>query len=282
MFTYKIVLQYDGTRYAGWQRQGRRGARGPVLRTVQGETEKALETALRRKVVLEGSGRTDAGVHAVAQVAHFAAQRPLDVRRIKGALNGILPADIRVSDILPAPRAFHARYQTSAKTYVYVLAVGSRKSAFRLPWVTEVPYDLDLRAMRRAARAFIGRKDFKSFQGRDRVARGSVTRVDAVRVRRVPQQTLLPFLSGRSFVILEVTAAGFLRSMVRNIAGTLIEVGRGALPARAVAGILRARDRRQAGPCAPAKGLFLKEVLYPASKGLVKEKRPSRRKDRHE
>jgi len=263
MPTYKLILQYDGSRYAGWQRQTRRG-RGPqpVFKTVQQEIEEALQKILRRKICLVASGRTDAGVHALAQVAHFSSARRVDPTRLKGALNGVLPSDIRVSDIGKAGRSFHARFSTRSKTYVYLLSAGARKGAFHLPWVTEVPYDLDLRAMRRAARVLVGRHDFKSFQGHDRVARGSVTRVDSVRIAGRKDKTGLPFLSGRTFVMIEMRAAGFLRGMVRNIVGTLIEIGRGRMKAGRMAQILRGCDRRLAGPCAPAKGLFLKEVSY--------------------
>ncbi len=267
MRTYKLTLQYDGSRYAGWQRQTRREGSGrssprPAFRTLQQEIEEALQKVLRHKVSLVASGRTDAGVHAAAQVAHFSSACKVDVGRLKGALNGILPRDIRVSDIEEVLRSFHARFATQAKTYVYVLSIGATKVAFDLPWVTEVPYDLDLRAMRRAAGVLVGRHDFKSFQGQDRVERDSVTRVDAIRITRTKDKTGLAFLSGRTFVTIEITAAGFLRGMVRNIVGTLIDVGRGRLKAESMPEILSGRDRRLAGPCAPARGLFLKDVSY--------------------
>ncbi len=264
MRTYKLTLQYDGSRYAGWQRQTRRRGSGsrPALRTLQQEIEEALQKVLRHKVSLVASGRTDAGVHAVAQVAHFSSVRRVDAWRLKAALNGILPRDIRVSDIEEVSGSFHARFTTQAKTYVYVLSLGAKKSAFELPWVTGVPYDLDLRAMRRAAGVLVGRHDFKSFQGHDRVIRDSVTRVDAIRITRTKDKAGFPFLSGRTFVMIEIRATGFLRGMVRNIVGTLIDVGRGRLKADNMAKILRGRDRRLAGPCAPARGLFLKDVSY--------------------
>ncbi|MGE5279851.1 MAG: tRNA pseudouridine(38-40) synthase TruA, partial [Deltaproteobacteria bacterium] len=228
MPTYKIILQYDGTRYAGWQRQdGRtsRAGRQAGSRTIQAEVEKALKTALRRAVAVSASGRTDAGVHAVAQTAHFSVPKTVDPWRLKGSLNGILPADIRVMDIREAPAAFHARFKARAKTYVYVIGMGPERSAFVLPWAVEVPYALDAGAMRRAARVLVGRHDFKSFQGHDGTPRASVTRVDAVRVLRAGSRTLFPFLAGRSFLVIEVTASGFLRGMVRTLVGTLIEVG---------------------------------------------------------
>lgn len=271
MRTIKLVLQYDGTRYAGWQRQTRRraiakGHRSPVTRhpskTVQETVERALETALRRKVCLVASGRTDAGVHAAAQVAHFSTRGKVDTWRLKAALNGILPRDVRVADIRETSRSFHARFDTRTKTYAYVISLGAKKAAFELPWVTEVSYDLDLRAMRRGARVLVGRRDFKSFQGHDRAVRSSRTRVDAIQIRKTQDKTGLPFLSGRTFVLIEIKAVGFLRGMVRNIVGTLIDVGRGRLKAGSVQAILDGRDRRLAGPCAPARGLFLKDVSY--------------------
>ncbi len=268
MYTIRLTIQYDGTRYAGWQRQTRRkGPAGPrpAFKTIQQEIEEALQKVLRHRVSLVASGRTDAGVHALAQVAHFSSTRQVDPRRLRAALNGILPRDICVSDIREAGRSFHARFSTQAKTYVYVLSSGSKRDAFHLPWVTEVPYDLDLRAMRRAAKCLVGRHDFRSFQGHDRVARGSVTRVDAIRITGKKDKTGFPFLSGRTFVTIEIRAAGFLRGMVRNIVGTLIEIGRGRLKAGSMAEVLRGRNRRLAGPCAPARGLFLKEVSYPRS-----------------
>jgi len=273
MHTIRLTIQYDGTRYAGWQRQtGRRGAGPrPAFKTIQQEIEEALQKVLRHKVSLVASGRTDAGVHALAQVAHFLSQHRVDTQRLKAALNGILSRDICVLDAREAGRSFHARFSAQAKTYVYVLSPGVKRDAFHLPWVTEVPYDLDLRAMRRAAGVLVGRHDFRSFQGSDRAARGSVTRVDAVRIRAKKDKGGLAFFSGRTFVTIEIRAAGFLRGMVRNIVGTLIDIGRGRLKAGSMAQILQGRDRRLAGPCAPAKGLFLKEVFYSCSSSRSRE-----------
>lgn len=262
MPTFKLVLRYDGTRYAGWQRQTRRGSSIGAARllTVQEEVEKALEQVLRRKVKVEASGRTDAGVHALAQTAHFSTNKSVDLFRLRGSLNALLPSDIAVLSVEKATRRFHARFDASRKTYQYLVLAKPIKSVFSLP-VCAVPHPLNVRQMHREAQVLVGRHDFRSFQGADRVPRQSVTTLYKVSVRRVKSPGI-PFLAHEALILFEIQGAGFLRGMVRNIVGTLLDIGRGKIKKGELKTILAAKDRRRAGFCAPARGLFLSEVSY--------------------
>jgi len=264
----KLILQYDGTRYAGWQRQSRRapasgsGGAAPRFRTVQEEAEKALEKIVGHQVRLVGSGRTDAGVHAVAQPAHFTTASTIPADRLLRALEHYLPEDIGVADVQEADRRFHARFSAQSKSYRYVIIPACEKSVFLDRFAFPVKYPLSVALMRRAARCLVGRHDFSSFKASDRVLRKSVTRIKKIRVYRRKGEDSLPFLKNAELIIVDIEASGFLRGMVRNIVGTLIDIGRGRLAPDAMEEILKRRDRRHAGFCAPARGLYLRSVRY--------------------
>jgi tRNA pseudouridine38-40 synthase len=269
MRTIKVVFSYDGTRYAGWQRQSRRaavaglgGGTAPRFRTVQEEAEKALEKIVGHQVHLVGSGRTDAGVHAVAQPAHFTTTSTIPASRLLRALDHYLPEDIGVVDVREADRRFHARFSAKSKAYRYVIVPACEKTVFLERFVFAVKYPLSIALMRRAARCLVGRHDFSSFKASDRVLRKSVTRIEKIRVFRRKGEDSLPFLKNEELIIVDIEASGFLRGMVRNIVGTLIDIGRGRLAPDAMEGILKRRDRRHAGFCAPARGLYLRSVRY--------------------
>ncbi len=243
--TFKILLEYDGTGYSGWQRQKDRP-------TVQGEVEAAVRRITGHHAAVHGSGRTDAGVHALGQVAHFRCRTRLDGATIGRALNAVLPPDIAVRACDRAPDTFHARYDTSAKTYRYRIDNRAVRPAVGRQYAWHLRRSLDREAMHRALPHITGTRDFKAFE-----ATGSPR---SHTVRTVTAAELLP--EGDGCLRLEITADGFLKFMVRNIVGTLAEVGLGRRTSGSVAAVLDSGDRRRAGPTAPAHGLFLVRVFY--------------------
>jgi tRNA pseudouridine38-40 synthase len=247
MRTLKLTLQYDGTHYVGWQRQ----AEGT---SIQGLLEAALQPLAGAPVTLHGAGRTDAGVHALGQVASVTMATTLDRGTLVRALNAVLPPDVRVTAVEDAPAEFHARFSATGKVYEYRIVNAPIVSPFIQRYAWHVIPPLDVGAMRQASAALIGRHDFASFQ-----AAGSSTHTSVRALRR------LEWVAGSgpdTPTVMRVEGDGFLRHMVRTIAGTLVEVGLGRRPPDATASILAARDRTLAGPTAPAHGLFLVRVLY--------------------
>lgn len=244
MRTIRLVLEYDGTSYAGWQVQ-------PGQDIVQGLLEAALETITGEPIRVVGSGRTDAGVHALAQVAHFETHSAMSPEEFLRALNSLLPRDIAVREASEAAEGFHARYSAKRKLYRYVLLQGETRSAFGHRYGWEVGYALDVDAMRQAAKYLLGTHDFSAF----RASGGSAT--DPVRTLH-----RLEIDEQGADVIVLAEADGFLRHMVRALVGTLVEAGRGRIGPDEVKAILEARDRSRAGPTAPPQGLFLLEVTY--------------------
>jgi len=242
--TFKLTLEYDGSRYHGWQIQ-------PDLPTIQGELEAAVRQVTQQPIDVVGAGRTDAGVHALGQVAHFSTIARLSAEEWQRALNGLLPHDIAVLAVEQAPDTFHARYAAKSKLYRYRILTRAYRSALERTRTWHVWHHLDAATMREAAACLVGNHDFSSFQG-------SPTDTDKP-VCEITRLTVEP--SGNELAI-EVEANRFLKQMVRNIVGTLVEVGRGKLQAGNVAEILAARDGTKAGPTAPAHGLYLVKVDY--------------------
>ena len=245
MPSFKITIAYDGSQYVGWQRQ----AAGT---SVQGLLEDALRELDGRDVTVHGAGRTDAGVHALGQVANFALVRDTTPDVVVRALNARLPHDVRVLSAHEVPEAFHARFDAMSKTYRYRLSNAGVLSPFERAYAWHVPGSLDVQAMAAAARLVEGRHDFAAFQTTGG-ATGSTERV-------VLSSSLTS--SDDGIILYEVTGRGFLRHMVRAIAGTLMEIGRGRQPIEWMRGVIDARDRGQAGRSAPAHGLFLVRVDY--------------------
>lgn len=242
----KLDLQYIGTRYHGWQSQ-------PGGQTVQDLLQQALGRILREAVRATGAGRTDAGVHARGQVAHVLTASPMPTERILRGANALLPPDIRIIAVREVPIGFHACRDAVTKHYAYRFAVGEVVPPFAEPFVHHVRGGADVARMARGAAMLIGRHDFSSFCAaeciiKDRVRRITLSRVDDA--------------NGDGIAVFRVSADGFLQHMVRNLAGTLIEIGRGRMEPDRIGAILAARDRRAAGPCAPAKGLTLERVDY--------------------
>lgn len=242
---YRLLIAYDGTDYQGWQRQ----TEAP---TIQGAIEQVLERVTREPAVLTGAGRTDAGVHAWGQVAHFNTRSTLGGEKLFRALAALLPADIVVRALDEVPSAFHARFGTRRKTYDYLLWTGPRPVPFyrRYSWWVRQP--LDLEAMEQGLAALLGERDFSAFR-----TAGS----------RVSHSVRTMFRAGltrdrRGWLRLRFEADGFLRHMVRNLVGGIVRLGLRKISHEEWLEIIGSRDRAQAGEMAPPQGLFLRRVIY--------------------
>ncbi len=244
MRNIKLLIEYDGTNFCGWQRQNNG-------RTIQEEIEKALEKVLKRPVKIHGSGRTDTGVHALGQVASFKANITVPMDKIPLALNSLLPEDISVKGASEVEEDFHARYSAKGKKYIYQIYNGPLRSPLLRNYAYFVTQPLDLNRMQEAARCFLGTHDFKGF-----MASGSSVQ-DTVR-----NLYKLDVYFHEKIIKIEIEGNGFLYNMVRIIAGTLVEVGKGKIPAEDMKSIIASGIRESAGPTAPAQGLYLAEVFY--------------------
>jgi len=242
---FKLVIEYDGTAYHGWQRQ-------MADRSIQAEIEQALAVMTRQTITLAASGRTDAGVHALGQAAHFACETAIEPEGFRRGLNSLLPDDIVIKTCERVPDAFHARYDARRKTYRYRLLNRAVPTAVDRRYVWHIRKKLQIEAMRAAARHLVGRHDFKAFEGT-----GSPR---ASTVRTLFRVELAVETGG--YLIIEIKGDGFLRYMVRNIVGTLVEVGRGKITPEGFKAILESKERKQAGATAPPQGLFLVSVDY--------------------
>lgn len=240
----KVAIQYDGTDFHGWQIQ-------PGLRTVQGCLADALRRLSGEKVKIIGAGRTDAGAHALGQIANFHLEKEFDVAELQRALNSLLPWDVRIVTLSHAPDRFHARRDARSKLYRYQIYTGPVISPFAYRYYLHFPRSLDIEKMEEAAEAFIGAHDFTAFAAS---ASSSSNRV------RTVFRSELARAGRRLFYLIE--ADGFLQHMVRSIVGTLIEVGLGRIGPDEIELILRSRERARAGPTVAARGLFLVRVNY--------------------
>lgn len=246
---YKITLQYEGTRYDGWQKQGN------TDRTVQGKLEQILERMAGEPVEVHGSGRTDAGVHAAAQVANFHMPEGWEGKEaeIFGYLNRYLPEDIAVTDIAPVPERFHSRLSAQRKVYRYEIETGPKQDVFARRTRYGLGRKLDAEAMKKAAKLLCGTHDFASFCGNKRMKKSTMRTLYAVTVACEP---------GESLVTVTFVGDGFLQNMARIMAGTLIEVGLGKRPWQGMTAVLEAKNRQAAGFTAPPEGLCLAGVIY--------------------
>jgi len=245
MTRWKLTVEYDGRSYVGWQRQA-------AGQSVQGEIESAIAKFSGETPRLHAAGRTDAGVHALGQVAHFDLERATEAKVVREAINAYLrPQPISIVDAEPVPANFHARLSARYRRYIYKVLNRPARPALNIGRMWHVPYDLDIAAMRAGAAHLIGRHDFTSFRATECQAKSPVKTLDRFDI--VQDGELLAF---------EVGARSFLHHQVRNMVGTLILVGRGKWRPEQVAEALQARDRSAAGPTAPPDGLYLVGVDY--------------------
>jgi tRNA pseudouridine38-40 synthase len=240
----KLTISYDGTAYAGWQSQ--KNARG-----VQHVIEAALKKITGRAAKLKASGRTDAGVHARRQTANFRTVSGLALARLVTALNSEIPDDILVTRAEEASLGFDSQKCAKSKRYRYTVSTARFTDPFLRHFVARFSYELDINSMRRAASALAGRHDFSAFRASGSKEGRSIRTIKRIKI-----------VKNGSLVYIDISADGFLYNMARTICGTLLEIGRGRLPETRTAEILKTKDRRLAGPTAPAKGLCLMDVVY--------------------
>jgi tRNA pseudouridine38-40 synthase len=241
---FKLTIEYAGTRYSGWQIQKN-------ARTVAGEIERAIAAVTGvRQFELYGAGRTDAGVHALAQVAHLQIDTRMDASTLAWRVNDELPADINILELVRAPQRFHARHDAVARSYLYQIA--TRRTAFAKPYVWWIREDLHVKAMREAAAAFVGLRDFAGFAREDGDTASTSVQIDAVEVIEEP-----PLL------LIRIVGSHFLWRMVRRMVGVLVAVGRRELRPADIARMLAEGSDESAALAAPASGLFLERVYYP-------------------
>jgi len=256
---WKLTVAYDGTSFNGWQVQ-------PGLPTVQGRLSQSIQNITGESVLPQGSGRTDTGVHALAQVVSLWLDSPIPASNLQRALNNQLPGSIRVLRVEPAPTTFHARHSARRKTYEYRISCEAVCPPTLAPFVWSCTWTLDVAGMQRAASYVIGEHDFTSFAATDPDLHARET--EDGRSGKIEGKSAIRSIFASSWhregslLIYRVTGSGFLHHMVRNLVGTFVDVGRGRTPAEAIPGILEARSRTAAGPTAPPQGLFLLEVEY--------------------
>ena len=247
---YKILVQYDGTRYEGWQRQERTGS------TIQGKIEAVLSKMCGEEVQIQGAGRTDAGVHAKGQVANVHLKERVDPQEVKQDeirqyLNRYLPEDIAVSEVTEVPERFHSRLNATGKIYVYRIATGEVKKVFERRYIYDFGEKPDVHLMRQAAEILTGTHDFKSFCSNRRMKKSTVRTIYSIDLKEKEGE-----------IVITYTGNGFLHHMIRILTGTLLEAGMKKRSLSSVAELLEVRDREKAGFTAPAKGLTLEKVLY--------------------
>ncbi len=245
MKNYKITIQYDGTRYKGWQVQK------STDMTIQGKIQDVLTTMAGQEIEIIGSGRTDAGVHSEGQVANFYMPAHFDAKEILKYLNHYLPMDIAVTDIEEVDDRFHSRFNATSKTYVYRIHTSTIPNVFERKYMYTYTEELDINKMRQAASLMIGTHDFKAFCGNKKMKKSTVRTVTDIRIEELENEIRISY-----------TGDGFLQQMIRIMTGTLIEVGNGAKHPDEIPVILESKVRENAGFTVPANGLILKCVQF--------------------
>lgn len=248
MRNYKLTLQYDGTKYNGWQRQGNTG------NTIQGKLNEIIGKYLGEEIDIAGSGRTDAGVHAYGQVANFKTKKYLDTEQFLADINHYLPLDIRVMEVEEVDERFHARLSAVSKTYEYVIDNGKVSDVFQRKYAWRVEDKLDIEAMRMAANLLIGTHDYTSFCGNKKFKKSAIRTVTKIAIEQTGESD--------GIIRISYTGNGFLQNMVRIMTGTLVEVGLRTRSADSMQKILEEKSREAAGMMAPPEGLFLRCVYY--------------------
>jgi tRNA pseudouridine38-40 synthase len=251
---FRLTIQYDGTEFHGWQVQA---GTQTGLRTVQGELARVLSLLEGRAVTVHGAGRTDAGVHAEGQVASVKLERSLSADKLQAAMNGNLPRDVRVVHVEEAPENFHARFSATGKTYRYRIFNNICMSPFLHPFALLETRPLDMEAMQRAARLFVGRHDWTAFSAAQAEVESRVRTVTRMDVHERADEA-----SGGRTIEIVASAEGFLRYMVRSIVGTLLAVGRNEIGEAQIKEAIAIGNRSLAGATAPPHGLTLVKVHY--------------------
>lgn len=245
MNNYRLVMQYDGGRYRGWQRLG------DSENTIQGRLEAVISELVGSPIEIIGCSRTDAGVHALAQVANFRAELDLPAPEVMDYLNEHLPRDISITEVTVVPGNFHARYQAKSKVYLYRVWNEPQANPFMRKYSMHVQRKLDLVAMQAAAQHFLGSHDFTAFSNAKSKKKSMVREIQAIEITRTD-----------GFVQVQVRGDSFVHNMVRKMVGVLIGVGLGELAADSIPALLQGRERGQIGSMADACGLYLQEVIF--------------------
>ncbi|NWF52527.1 MAG: tRNA pseudouridine(38-40) synthase TruA [Nitrospirae bacterium] len=251
----KLLLEYDGTEYHGWQIQ-KNGL------TIQGIIEDRLKKITGAKTKLIAASRTDAGAHALGQVVTFFTESCLDNEKIKKAINALLPKDIRVIDASEVNSTFHPRFDAKKKTYFYIISNQREISAFLYRYSWLVPHPLKIVYIRKASKVLIGKHDFSSFKGSGSNTKNNIREIFSISIKKLEEIEFMSVSIKGNFIKISIEADGFLRHMARNIVGTLVEIGKGRISVLDMEKILKSCDRRLAGPTAPANGLFLERIIY--------------------
>lgn len=245
MNNYKIIIQYEGTRYKGWQKQGN------TSNTIQEKFENILYKMTGKRVEINSSGRTDAGVHAKGQCANFKSDTNMSDEEILKYLNHYLPEDIAVLEIEKVSERFHARLSAKAKTYEYNISVGKKTDVFKRRTVYSIEKELDIEKMRKASKKFLGEHDFIGFSSLKKTKKSTIRNIYSIEIKK--EDDIIKFT---------INGNGFLYNMVRIIVGTLVEIGAGDRDIKSIDEIFKTKVRENSGITMPAKGLTLSEVFY--------------------
>ena len=251
MPNFKLQIEYDGTHYYGWQVQNGKNVSYQANKTIQFVLEKTLRKILQEDIKLTVAGRTDSGVHALAQVANFKSHTKIPLSRLSWAINCLLPDDIKVTRINKVGLDFNSRFCAKSKTYRYTILNRRYSSPLLASRVYFFHYPLDVSLMRREAKLLIGRHNFKAFQATEIRQRNPLRTIKQIKI-----------IKKDNFIYIDIQADSFLYNMVRSIVGTLLEIGRGRFPQGSMAKIMESRNRKLVGPTLPAKGLCLVKVKY--------------------
>lgn len=252
-----LTIQYDGTNYNGWQIQSK-----PNAITIQGILQRTIQKITGESVKLIAAGRTDAGVHAINQIASFLTSNKLKTDVIQRAINANLPYDIRVLDVCDKDLQFNPRFDAKSKIYSYFISTSHTISPFVYRYTWNIPYELNIEEMTESLKFFIGKHDFSSFRGSGCGAKNSIKDIISTNIEEAHSIDFMTFQIYGNFIKFSIEADSFLRHMVRNIVGTTVEIGRGKWNAQDMYRIIKAKDRKMAGPTAPARGLFLERINY--------------------
>lgn len=251
MRNFKLQIEYDGTHYYGWQEQNAKSYNYQSNKTIQCVLEKVLKKILRENVKLIVAGRTDSGVHALGQVANFKSSTKMPLQKLRWAINCLLPPDIKITRVQKVPLDFNSRFTAKSKVYRYTILNRKYSSALLANRVYFFHHPIDVSLMRKEAKVLLGKHNFNAFSATEERQRNPLRTIKQIKITK-----------DKSFLHIDIQADSFLYNMVRNVCGTLLEIGRGRFAKGSMRKILESKDRRLAGPTLPAKGLCLVKVKY--------------------